>query len=74
MRGLGLKTLLVGMKHNWLSLNPNRSPNKSAKSSSGWRSVVNGRKKQSSVQPCLIPFDGSSIGDHKEWHQGVGKE
>ena len=59
----------VDMKNDWPSPNPNRSPNKSARSSGGWGSVIKGHRKQPSVQSSVITFDESVIEDDKERNQ-----
>ncbi|KAL2050016.1 hypothetical protein ABVK25_009743 [Lepraria finkii] len=61
----------VDMKHDWPSPNPNRNPNKSARSSGGWGSIVKGghKKQQPSVQSSVITFDESVIEDDKERNQ-----
>lgn len=58
----------VDMRNNWPSPNPNRSPNKSARSSGGWGSLAKGghNKQQPSVQSSVITFDESVIEDDKE--------
>ena len=61
----------VDMRNNWPSPNPNRSPNKSARSSDGWGSIAKGghKKQQPSVQSSVITFDESVIEDDKERNQ-----
>ncbi|KAK0514150.1 hypothetical protein JMJ35_003872 [Cladonia borealis] len=59
----------VDMRNNWPSPNPNKSPNKSARSSGGWGSLAKGHKKQSSVQSSVVTFDESVIEDDKERNQ-----
>ena len=59
----------VDMRNNWPSPNPNKSPNKSARSSGGWGSVAKGHKKQPSVQSSVVTFDESVIEDDKERNQ-----
>ena len=59
----------VDLRNNWPSPNPNKSPNKSARSSGGWGSLAKGHKKQPSVQSSVVTFDESVIEDDKERNQ-----
>ncbi len=60
----------VDMRNVWPSPNPNKSPNRSVRNSSGWGSIAKNHKKQApSIQSSVITFDESVIEDDKERNQ-----
>ncbi|MCJ1274890.1 hypothetical protein MMC21_002688 [Puttea exsequens] len=61
----------VDTKNMWPSPNPNtKSPNRSARNSTGWGSIARSHKKQApSIQSSVITFDESVIEEDKEKNQ-----